>query len=300
MVAGKWLLFLLIGFGLLRWGLRLAIKRGGRKVTAIDPRDLIVHSHQSTATTNRIVQLEGAYNFRDLGGYQTSGGRVVQQGRFFRSDEFSELSDADLETLKALGLHTIIDLRNPSEIKGKENRPIAGSSYQQIRIYKRDPLMRYMPIALFQRHILPKALGDSYIHLIETRAQAFGAALRVLTAEDNLPMVYHCSAGKDRTGIVVALALSVLGVPTETIIADYSLSNLGFEHYYTEFIASGRLDRWGVPYEDFQPLFIVDPDWMKNLLAHLYSKYGNVETYLIRKAGLTVEDLQSIRKNLLA
>lgn len=299
MLSGKWFLIFVIGLGFSVWGLRLALKRGGRKVNTIDPQKLIIVSPDGSALANRVIPLEGVHNFRDVGGYRSAAGRSVRPGLFFRSDEFSELSNADLETLKALGLRTIIDLRNPSEIKGKENRPIQGSVYRQIRIYKRDPILRYLPIALFRRHALPQALGASYIHLIETRARAFGAALQFLTDEGNLPIVYHCSAGKDRTGIVAALALAVLGVPAETIVADYSLSNLGFEHYYTEFIASGRLNRWGVPYEDFQALFIVDPNWMKNLLAHLSRKYGDVETYLIRKAGLTADDLQKIRKNLL-
>ena len=300
MKIGGWLVFILISLSCLAWGLRWAIKRGGRKVKNIDPLELIIDSPQSTATADRLVALEGAHNFRDLGGYQTEDGRIVQRGRLFRSDEFSEIGDADLERLKALELRTIIDLRSPSELKDKENRPIEGSTYRQIRIYKREPLLRYLPVALFRRHVLPQALGASYIHLVETRALAFGAALRFLSAEGNLPIVYHCSAGKDRTGIVIALALSVLGVPAETIIADYSLSNLGFEHYYTEFIASGRLARWGIPYEDFQALFVVDPEWMKNLLTYLNNQYGGVETYLTRKAGLTTEELESIRKNLLA
>jgi protein-tyrosine phosphatase len=306
MLAGLWIPFLLLGVALLTLGLHVAVKRGGRKVEPINPQDLIIFPEENnekdesdSIIKKRLIPLEGAFNFRDLGGYHIRDGRRTIWGRVYRSDEFSELSDADLETLNALGLRSFIDLRSPRERKGKENRLPAGSTYHQIRIYKREPFREYVWIALFQRHALPQALGDNYINLVETRAETFGSALHLLTNPQNLPLVYHCSAGKDRTGIVAALILSILGVPEETIIADYSLSNLGFEHFYTEFVESGRLDRWAVPYEEFQGLFLVQPSWMRNLLAHLKSKYGSVEDYLICQAGLTHQDLDSIRKNLL-
>jgi protein tyrosine/serine phosphatase len=160
--------------------------------------------------------------------------------------------------------------------------------------------LEYFWIVFFQRHLLAPALGANYIKLAENRAKTFGAAIRLLADPRHIPLVYHCSAGKDRTGIVCALVLSLLGVLDETIIADYSLSNLGYEHYFSEFIESGRLDGWGIPYEEFQPLFVVQPDWMRNLLQHIREKYGSAENYLLHKAGLTRQELDSIRTNLLA
>ncbi len=306
MPAGLWIPIIILGVLFLMLSLHLAIMRGGRKVTPVNPQDLIIFPNESdeeeaqTFTPNRrFIFLEGAFNFRDLGGYRTQEGRRISWGRLYRSDEFSELSNADLKLLNNLGLRSIIDLRSPRELQGKENRLPAGSTYRQIHIYEREPLRKYILLALFRRHALPRALGNNYLHLVDTRAQTFGTALRWLTDRQNLPLVYHCSAGKDRTGIVAALVLAILGVSEETIIADYSLSNLGFEHYYTEFVESGRLDRWGVPYEEFQGMFLVQPSWMRDLLAHLNSKYGSVANYLLSQAGLTQEELNSIRENLL-
>lgn len=306
MSIGLWISILLLGIVLLTLGFQIAVKRGGQKVKPINHRDLIIFPEGNNpkdepdlATKQRLIPLEGAFNFRDVGGYLTREGRRIPWGRIYRSDEFSELSDADLYTLNDLGLRSIIDLRSLRERKGKENRLPVGSTYHQIPIYKREPLREYLWVALFRRHALPQALGDNYINLAETRAKTFGLALRFLINQQNLPLVYHCSAGKDRTGIVAALILSLLGVAEETIIADYSLSNLGFEHYYMEFVESGRLDRWGVPYEEFQGLFLVQPSWMKNLLSHLKSKYGSINDYLICQAGFTQQELNTICKNLL-
>jgi protein-tyrosine phosphatase len=302
MSAGFWIVSVVTGLVLLAYGFHLAVQRGGRKVIPVNPQELIIYPEEnsSLAPQERKIVLEGAANFRDFGGYRTQDGRSLRWRQIFRSDELSELTDADLVALQELSLRTIVDLRSPREQEGKENRFPAGSTYRQIQIYKREPLLEYMWVVLFRRHLLAAALGTNYINLAERRAPVFGAAIRLLAEPENLPLVYHCSAGKDRTGIVCALVLSLLGVPDDTIVADYSLSNLGYEHYYAEFIESGQLDRWGVPYEEFQPLFVVQPDWMRNLLRHINEKYGSAENYLLQKAGLTQQELDRIRINLLA
>jgi protein-tyrosine phosphatase len=300
--AGFWVISIIVGLVVLWWFFRQAVQRGGRNVKPLHPEDLIIYPAGGVHTPvneKRFVKLDGAYNFRDLGGYSTQDGRSLPWGMFFRSDELSEISDTDLVTLQNLHLRTIVDLRSPREIKSKGNRLPVGSRYRQIQIYKREPIMDYLWVVLFRRHLLAQALGGNYIRMVETRALAFGEALRFLTQPDNYPIVYHCSAGKDRTGILSALTLSVLGVAEETIIADYTLSNLGFDHYFAEFIAEGRLDRWQIPYEEFQAFFIVHPEWMRNLLTYLDKRYGSVENYLLQKAGLTQEELESIRENLL-
>lgn len=300
MSVGVLVIGIFAGLVLLAYGFRWAIQRGGRKVTSVNPQELIIYPKKNESLAlERKIALEGAYNFRDLGGYQTQDGRSLRWKMLFRSDDLSELTDADLAALQTLNLHTVVDLRSPRELRGKENRLPSGSTYRRIQVYKREPFLDYFWVAFFQRHLLASALGTNYIKLAETRAQTFGEAIRLTADSGNLPLVYHCSAGKDRTGIVCALILSLLGVPDKTIVADYSLSNLGFEHYYTEFIAEDRLKGWGVPYEEFQPLFVVQPDWMRNLLRHIHNKYGSAENYLLQKAGLTQQELDSIRGNLL-
>ncbi len=134
---------------------------------------------------------------------------------------------------------------------------------------------------------------------LHQNAEAYGAVLRIFADPDNLPAIYHCSAGKDRTGIITAYLYALLGVPNEIIIADYSLSNLGFDHYCMEFIASGRIDRLSLDPDEFRSLFMVDPAWMKNLLTYIGANYGSMQNYLIQKAGLDQLTLDRIRENIL-
>jgi len=136
--------------------------------------------------------------------------------------------------------------------------------------------------------------------MIEKRAEAFGKILSHFADPKNYPIVYHCTAGKDRTGIITALILSLLGVPEDTIVADYSLSNLGFEHYFGEFVDERRHAAMGVKDEEFQGFFIVRPDWIKNVLDHLREQHGSVERYLIEKAKMDPLTIDRIRTNLLA
>ena len=292
------LLFLVVFF--------MAVKKGGKKVELVNPVDLILFPKKededvSPGFLERFIRLEGAANFRDIGGYLTRTGRQVRTGKIFRSDELSELSDVDLTILDRLGMRRILDLRSREEVKKKADRiPENGPfEYIHIPVYEKEPRWDYLPAILFKRHKLGEVLSARYFDMIEKRAEVFGKIVASFADLKNLPAVYHCNAGKDRTGIVTALVLSILGVPDETIIADYSLSNLGFDHYFGEFVEDSRHAPLGVADEEFQGLFIAQPDWMKNLLAHLNQSYGSVEAYLIKKGKVPPGVLERVRLNLL-
>jgi len=295
--------WIIIGIALSWFVFKWAVKRGGRHVKLVDPKELIIFiEEQKQILRERFVPLVGAVNFRDIGGYKTESGKRVLPGKVFRSDELSELSDTDLLTLKEIGLRWIFDLRNKREVSKKMDRipPDAPFEYAHTPIYEKEPKREYLPIILFKRHKLGEALAERYFYMIEKRAEAFGKILSYFADPKNFPIVYHCTAGKDRTGIITALILSILGVPEETIVADYSLSNLGFDHYFKEFVEDQRHAAMGVRDEEFQGFFVVQPDWIKNILDHLHEKYGSVERYLIEKANMDQMTIERIRMNLLA
>jgi protein-tyrosine phosphatase len=136
--------------------------------------------------------------------------------------------------------------------------------------------------------------------IIDGNAHIYGDILRRIANPDNLPTLIHCSAGKDRTGVAAMLILSLLGVPEDVILADYSLSNL----YYESFLKFGELAigsvAWtGITAEDLQPLFVSHPDTLKTALAHIHRKYGSVPNYLRSAAGVNDELQQKIKSNLL-
>ena len=282
-------------------GVPYLVKRGGRKVQVINPKELILYPEEPISLLKRFISLDGTANFRDIGGYLTNDGRQVRLGSVYRSDELSTLSDIDLNTLRDLGMRRILDLRSNDEVRKREDRVPGDAAFRYIHtpVYDKEPRWDYLPAILFNRHQLGKVLSDRYFYMVEKRAEVFGKILTYFADIKNLPAVYHCTAGKDRTGIVTALVLSLLGVPDETIIADYSLSNLGFEHYFDEFVADRRHSPLGIPDEEFQGLFIVRPVWMRNLLTHLQQSYGSVESYLLQKGKMQPAVIEQIRENLL-
>jgi protein-tyrosine phosphatase len=153
---------------------------------------------------------------------------------------------------------------------------------------------------LFKRHELGNTLGRGYTDWLEIGAEAYGRLFKALADPGNLPLLFHCTAGKDRAGIGVAILLALLGVPEETIVADYSLSNLAFDHLYADFLVDNRTDKLGIAGEEVKIMLAANPAWIKSTLKHLHEKYGGAEAYLKDTAGLSQGQIEAIRKNILA
>jgi len=178
--------------------------------------------------TSRRIELSGQDNFRDLGGYETADGRRVKWRHLFRSGELCELSEGDVECLAALGVRTVVDLRGESEVerKGPDRLP-AGASLTSIAIEPGD-LSPFLGRAFstgdfgaVPEDLLPRINRD----YIQSWRHQLGALLRIAADPANRPLVFHCTQGKDRAGISAAVLLSALGVPWETVLEDYLLSN---------------------------------------------------------------------------
>ncbi len=162
----------------------------------------------------RHLGLDGTDNLRDVGGYPTHAGGSVAWRTLFRSDSLHRLGSHGVAGLAGLDLRTIVDLRADIEV---EQRPsaVAGLPARTVRApLVRDPTV-LPPLA---------GLGEEYRYMIDECGDSIGAAVRELCAPGALPALVHCAAGQDRTGVVIALVLAVLGVPDELIGADYSLS----------------------------------------------------------------------------
>lgn len=175
----------------------------------------------------RIVALEGASNLRDLGGWRTADGRVVRAGKLFRSAALDRLTAADQAVLAGLGLKTVCDFRGAEERARALTRldgvaqhslpvePTVGVSFRDILAMRqptRDELMRLLHLAY-----------EGYALAANAQYRAFFALLREPT---NLALLFHCSAGKDRTGFAAALVLCALGVAWESVVEDYLATNL--------------------------------------------------------------------------
>ncbi len=175
----------------------------------------------------RVIALEGCSNLRDLGGYRTMDGRRVRMGRVFRSASLANLTDADLARFSTLGIRTICDLRGIRESERAPSRP--GADTPDVVPLPIEPRVGASLRDLLRRE---EATGEDTYALLQAAYAAYAGehlpryrALFALLLEERLPLLFHCSAGKDRTGFGAALLLTALGVPREAVMADYLATN---------------------------------------------------------------------------
>jgi protein-tyrosine phosphatase len=169
----------------------------------------------------RKLPLSGCVNFRDLGGYPTTDGRRVRWRRLFRADGLTRLDAEDCARLVELGLTTVIDLRTVGELEGRGRFPddVVPVDYHHL------PLTDVLPPPEdLERYREPDFVTARYRQMFTEGSSSITRAVHVLAAPNALPAVFHCSAGKDRTGVVAALVLGFLGVPRDVIVEDYALS----------------------------------------------------------------------------
>jgi protein-tyrosine phosphatase len=254
---------------------------------------------------DRLVPLEGTMNFRDLGGYVGRDGRSVRWGRVFRSDALHALTPADLGVVAELGLRSVFDLRWSHE---RERQPTAIPTSHGLRsvhlIVGEDPDVTNTPELMDQilDGTLPEAddgfMATMYADMLRDGAGSFGRLLGHLTEDDWLPALFHCTAGKDRTGIAAMLLLSVLGVPDEVILDDYELTNQYRSNRRIEELRPS-FEAAGVDIERVRPFLSARRPVMAATLAHLDDDHGGVERYLVDTAGVSPDVLDHLRERLL-
>ncbi len=176
----------------------------------------------------RVIVLEGCSNLRDLGGYRTADGRRVRMGLVFRSASLANLTDADLAQFGTLGIRTVCDLRGVRESERAPSR-LPGADTPEVVPLPIEPRVGASLRDLLRRE---EATGEDTFALLQAAYAAYVGehlpryrTLFSLLLEERLPLLFHCSAGKDRTGFGAALLLTVLGVPRETVMADYLATN---------------------------------------------------------------------------
>lgn len=229
-----------------------------------------------SAVSERFVPLDGCFNFRDLGGYGAGPDRRVRPGRLFRSDGLHQLSPADVRRLEALGVTTVIDLRTDQELDafGRASDRLSLSAYHHL------PLTTDLAAAVALLDDAEAAsLARCYRHLAAVGAETIAEILAVLTDPSAYPAVVHCSAGKDRTGLVVAVILALLGVDHGVIADDYALSGPALQRMVDHL---ERRDP-GAAARVLQsaPALIAAPvDAMHAFLAGLSADHGSVQGYV--------------------
>lgn len=239
--------------------------------------------------SERILPLASIANFRDIGGYRTTDGRHTRWGLLYRSGSLGQLSGDDEAYVARLGIRTICDVRSAEEVREEPDRlPSNKPVYVHQPIFAGDNTRERLQALVFTPRKLNGMMLEAYTaHILEFNVEFFKDFFERISQPDNLPLLIHCTAGKDRTGVTIALLLLMLGVPEETVVADYSLSNHYYPHFHNIMEPVVQRIAWmGVSADDLKPLLTAHPDTMRGMLAYLKEHYGTAEAYLRQKVGL--------------
>ncbi len=239
---------------------------------------------------NRTIDLAGCLNFRDLGGYPTTDGRAVRWRQVFRSDALHHLTRQDVARLRdELCLGDVIDLRSSAELRSEGRGPLAVEA------------MRFHHPPLYDGDA-PKAapsadltLTDRYFLLAEFAKRPIARVISTLASTD-APAVYHCAAGKDRTGVVSAILLGVLGVTDEVIVADYAATQENLDAIIDRLMSTKGYHSMlsALPPDTLH----AEPETMLAFLERMRRTYGSMEGYA-RSAAVAEESLERLRQRLL-
>ena len=260
---------------------------------------------------NRLVPLEGGRNFRDLGGYATGDGRRVRWGRAYRSGVMSYLTDADRVRLDGLGLRTVCDFRAPGERKREPtNWQSPGTQVlhwdYDFRSVSLRAVLADVDVAELSPEIAHRCMTELYRRLPTLFAAPYAGLFRKL-ADGESPLVFHCAAGKDRTGIAAALILISLGVPRDTVVGDYVLTDSVvdleaslFAHPRTSIgVGDEHAHLTRVGREARAPLLQARPEYLQAAIEQIEGDCGSIEQYLRERLGVTDEMIRGIQDHLL-
>ena len=229
---------------------------------------------------DRVWRLQGTTNFRDLGGYPGHGGRPLRWRRLFRSAHLGGLTTDDQAALAALGLTAAFDFRGLAERDATPNQ-LPGVLQQSLAIEPSVVQRLQHLLAAGQQASVPMMVAlmeDLYRHLINDQAHRFAELFAHLLQAD-APLVFHCTAGKDRTGVAAALILLALGVPRDLVRQDFLLTNLHYQH--------PPLPPTDTPAEVMAVLWQVQDSFLDAALLAVDQDHGGIKRYLRVRLGLT-------------
>lgn len=238
---------------------------------------------------NQHFDFEQVYNFRDMGGYRAADGRAVRWRRLFRSGEPLRMSEAEAARLgEEVSIATVIDLRSQGEADHPRGLgPLVSDAVTRHHFPMGDPRTKFDA----------RSSGEwdpHYEDLLQERGDTWATIIRLLADEDAYPAVFHCVTGKDRTGVLGALILDVLGVAEATILEDFALSQRGMDRLIADLRARGKIT------DDIQPNpgLGVPVDAMERMLTILRANHGDAASFL-RKHNVDDQTLERLADLLL-
>jgi protein-tyrosine phosphatase len=236
-------------------------------------------------------------NFRDIGGIPISGNRHIREGIVFRSANPDRLSKADLEKLRSLNIKSVIDLRAPAEL-GKRYKSVDHAQKLTLSLdFQKTTRERLRPVIYRKdaENIIANISNDLYLEILDASGPAFRQVMELLASPGGSPVLIHCHAGKDRTGIIIALILLAMGVDRELIISDFMKSNEALMPFFKSRFLIRKIISFGFfPYRNMVFAVEVKQRNIESVLDRVEFHYGGIEGYL-RYAGFDISSLQKIR-----
>jgi len=262
---------------------------------------------QEQRSAHRLLNFEGISNFRDLGGYSTQDGRRVKWGKLYRSGTFAEASRADLAGLSALGLETFIDFRSELEKTEEPNRLPDPPGFTVIDIPVLDDgnkalvgeVMDRIESGNFDGFDPNQAMLTANRQLASEFTPQFKEFVHTVLQADGTPMVWHCSAGKDRSGFAAAILLRILDVPPETIMQDYMASRAPALQSRKGQLRMLELFKGEEAARKIAILMGVEEAWLEASFAQIDATWGSFDNYVETGLQLNAADIQRLRDNLL-
>lgn len=257
-----------------------------------------------TRETHRKLSFDGADNFRDLGGYETQDGRTVKWGLVYRSDALSDLSKEDRAFMQRLGINTVVDFRTPYEKQEDPDQLPSSVNYVERPVDVEGTAVKQLMETITSGELegfdARKVLIDANRGFVRSFTPVFGAHLKSLLEQQTLPVVAHCTGGKDRAGFAAALTLLALGVQEETVIKDFLKTNVYTEEKIEKYVWMIRLGSFFKTDPDvIRPLLGVEEVYIQTAIDTIKQDYGSVEAYLKQGVGMSDTDLTKLRNRLL-
>ena len=273
----------------------------GKEIPSFE-RPIPVKFSENLREDYRKLPFTGAHNFRDLGGYKTEDGRRIKWGKIYRSDNLHSLTDEDVKYLSRLNIKSVVDFRSDEERESEPDR-LTPDMTQVLLPIKFQPkelddetLKNLMKNLTFGTLDSSNLLTDFNIVIVKDFADEYKKFFRHVIENNAEPIVFHCTAGKDRAGFASAMILTVLGVPREKVIEDYLLTNT----YVKDHVDSEMLEI------ELKTFFRADTDNLRkiNLVAERYiqaafdtidSEWGGMDNYISTALSLTEEDILKLQ-----
>lgn len=269
--------------------------------------------NEETLIERHLIQMQGSRNFRDLGGYQTKDGKTVKPGLLFRSGVLHHLTDSDYRQIQDLKISTVVDFRANDERQSEPTEWKAGPAHIMTWDYEMDMSASSDQMAQFMNPELSEAtaetlMAEMYRGMVFEQQEHYRDMFDVLVETDR-PLLFHCTAGKDRTGIAAALILHALGVDQETIVADYTLTETIYTDpayansapSLTDMDASEEQYAFmsSMPAPALDALMGARSSYIETAFDEMRHQYGSVDAYLREGLGVSEEDIVALQNRLL-